>query len=192
MKILIVGGTGTMGTAVAEALNDLDHEVIIASKTRGDVQVDLESTDSITQMYQKVPHLDAVVAAPSGVKQLSYASEQTIEDYQNGMVLKGFGQINLVLVGQNFLNPGGSFTLTTGILTTGQVPKTSAVATVNGAIEGFVRGSSGELNNYLRINAISPDVVVESLDKLKELFVGSEGIPVESAAQAYVRAVTEK
>jgi uncharacterized protein YbjT (DUF2867 family) len=46
MKVIVVGGTGTIGKAVVQELSPR-HEVITAGKSRGDVQVDITSTESI-------------------------------------------------------------------------------------------------------------------------------------------------
>lgn len=61
MKILLIGGTGTIGKSVVEKLKS-NHEIIIASKSNGDYIVDLTSSKSIEQMYQDIPGIDAVIS----------------------------------------------------------------------------------------------------------------------------------
>ncbi len=192
MKILIVGGRGLIGSAICKELKQLGHEVITASRTQGDIPVDLQDSKSIEKMYQSVSNLDAVVCAAGSVKQIKPAYKLSIEDYQEAMLYKGFGQINLVLIGQKYLNTLGSFTLTTGILSSGALPNTSAVAVVNNAVEGFVKGAAGELHNHLRINAISPSVITEALAKYGTTFIGYEGVSLKSASLAYIRAIMGK
>ena len=46
MKVVIVGATGTIGRAVAEALSGR-HEIIPVSHSKGEHRVDLTSRDSI-------------------------------------------------------------------------------------------------------------------------------------------------
>ena len=43
-------------------------------------------------------------------------SATTPDDFKKGINSKLMGQINLVLIGQHYINPRGSFTLTSGIL----------------------------------------------------------------------------
>lgn len=192
MKILIIGGNGLIGTAVKEELKTLNHEVMTASRNQGDLYVDLQDPTSIEKMYQSAPQLDAVICAAGSIKQIQPISTLSIQDYQEAMRFKGFGQINVVLIGQKYLNPYGSFTLTTGILSRGELPNTSAAAVVNNAVEGFVKGAAGELHNHLRINAVSPNVITEALDRYRTIFVGYQGVPLKNVALAYIRAVCGK
>ncbi|MEV6902013.1 NAD-dependent epimerase/dehydratase family protein [Amycolatopsis sp. NPDC051372] len=60
MKIIAVGASGTVGSAVAAALEAAGHGVVRASR-RGPVQVDLEDTSSIEALFRAVPQVDAVV-----------------------------------------------------------------------------------------------------------------------------------
>ena len=67
MRILIIGGYGIVGGTATKALSGR-HDVIVAGRTRGDVQVDISDIDSIRAMYDTVPNLDAVVCAAGAVK----------------------------------------------------------------------------------------------------------------------------
>jgi NAD(P)-dependent dehydrogenase (short-subunit alcohol dehydrogenase family) len=69
------------------------------------------------------------------------------------------GQINLVLVGQHYINPKGSFTLIAGALTNDPQRNFANAAAANGAIEAFVRAAAIELDHGIRINAVSPTVI---------------------------------
>lgn len=53
MKILVVGGTGTIGSAVVNTFAE-QHEVTVVGHTSGDVQVDLSDPDSIDRLYETV------------------------------------------------------------------------------------------------------------------------------------------
>jgi hypothetical protein len=72
------------------------------------------------------------------------------------------GQINLVLIGQKYINPKGSFTLITGALTHEPQVNFANASAANGAVEGFVRAAAIELENGIRINAVSPTVIEDS------------------------------
>lgn len=78
MRILVVGGTGTIGQAIVEKLKD-NHELILAARTSGEVQVDLTSVASIEALFKKVGYVDAIVNA-SGTAKIQLVEEMTPED----------------------------------------------------------------------------------------------------------------
>lgn len=66
------------------------------------------------------------------------------------------GQVNVALVAQEYLNDGGSITLTSGIVAEQPIRFGAAASMTNAAVEGFVRGAAIELARGVRINAVSP------------------------------------
>ncbi len=52
MRILIIGGTGTIGQAV---INELlpRHQMIIAAREHGDLNVDITNIKSIKELYKQ-------------------------------------------------------------------------------------------------------------------------------------------
>ncbi|MCF6776916.1 short chain dehydrogenase [Thiotrichales bacterium 19X7-9] len=187
MKVIVVGGTGKIGKAVASALQK-EHEVITAGYSSGDVQVDIGSKASIESMYKKVGQFDAVVATVGKVKFASL-TEMTSEDYEIGLNHKLMGQVNLVLEGIKYINQGGSFTLTSGILNVEPIESGTSAAMVNSALEGFALAASYELPNKNRINVVSPTVITEALDIYGDFFKGYQPVAVDQAALAYVKSV---
>ncbi|MCF6766496.1 short chain dehydrogenase [Thiotrichales bacterium 19S3-7] len=186
-KVIVVGGTGKIGQAVSNALKE-EHEVITAGYSSGDVQVDIGSRASIEMMYKQVGDFDDVVATVGKVK-FSALDKMTSEDYQVGLNHKLMGQVNLVLEGIKYINQGGSFTLTSGILNVEPIKGGTSAAMVNSALEGFVLSASYELPNKNRINIVSPTVITEALDTYGEFFKGYLPVAVNEAALAYVKSV---
>ncbi len=160
-RIIIVGVTGTMGQFLADLLEKENHEIIRASRTSTDIQVDTTSTRSIQQMYQKVGAFDALIstAGSTFVGPWEKLNDQT---FRTGVEGKMMGQINLVLIGQHYINPKGSFTLISGALTYEPQLNFANASAANGAVEGFVRAAAIELKNGIRINAVSPTVIENS------------------------------
>lgn len=160
MKIIIVGATGTMGTHLVKAL-EKEHEVIKVASKGGDIDADITSTESIENMFRQVGSFDALIstAGPTFVGPWSKLNDTT---FRNGVEGKMMGQINLVLIGQNYINPKGSFTLITGALTHEPQVNFANASAANGAVEGFVRAAAIELENGIRINAVSPTVIEDS------------------------------
>ncbi|MDT2827112.1 MAG: short chain dehydrogenase [Enterococcus viikkiensis] len=190
MRILVVGGTGTIGQAVVSKLSK-EHEVITAGRTSGDVQVDLTSTESIESLFKKVGHVDAIVNA-SGAATFKLVEDMTPEDNLVAVQSKLLGQINLALIGQKYLHNYGSITLTTGVMKDDPIPGGASAALANGGVAAFVKSAAIDFTHGIRINCVSPNVLVESFEKYKESFRGFTPVPVERVATAYVKSVEGK
>lgn len=65
----------------------------------------------------------------------------------------------------------------------------SSASMVNGAIDSFVKGTAIEMPPSLRINAVSPTAVTESLDSYGPYFRGFESVSVSRVALAYSKSV---
>lgn len=160
MKIIIVGASGTMGRHLTSAFEN-EHEVITAASKGCDVQVDITSTTSIDNMYRQVGSFDALIST-AGPTYVGPWKQLTDKEFRKGVDGKMMGQINLVLIGQAYINPKGSFTLITGALTNEPQLNFANASAANGAIEGFIRAAAIELENGIRINAVSPTVIENS------------------------------
>jgi NAD(P)-dependent dehydrogenase (short-subunit alcohol dehydrogenase family) len=160
MKIIIVGASGTMGRHLTTAFAK-DHKVITAASKGCDVEVDITSTASIENMYKKIGAFDALIST-AGPTFVGPWKKLTDKEFRQGVEGKMMGQINLVLIGQHYINPNGSFTLITGALSHDPQKHFANASAANGAVEGFVRGAAIELENGIRINAVSPTVIENS------------------------------
>jgi NAD(P)-dependent dehydrogenase (short-subunit alcohol dehydrogenase family) len=160
MKIIIVGATGTMGTHLSSAFEN-EHEIIRVASEGGDLQVDITSPEAIEKFFEAVGPFDALIstAGPTFVGPWKKLNDET---FRKGVEGKMMGQINLVLIGQHYINPKGSFTLITGALTEDPQINFANASAANGAVEGFVRAAAIELENGIRINAVSPTVIENS------------------------------
>jgi NAD(P)-dependent dehydrogenase (short-subunit alcohol dehydrogenase family) len=191
MKIIVVGATGTVGQAVVNELSPR-HEIVKVGNQRGDMKVDITSTESITSMYETIKEtmgdFDALVSA-TGEGYFGDFNSMTEDDMYIGIKSKLMGQINLVLIGKNYIKEGGSFTLTSGILSKDPVQGGASLSMVNAAIDGFVIGASIELSRRIRINAVSPGVVLESMNKYGPYFRGHEPVPSARVALAFSKSV---
>ncbi|MCD9066866.1 short chain dehydrogenase [Staphylococcus pasteuri] len=188
MKIIVVGATGTIGKSVSKKLKDNHHEVIEVGSQSGDYQLDITSPEQIEKMYKDIGNVDAVVSATGGAT-FKALSDMTLEDNNVAIQSKLLGQINLVLIGQHYLNENGSFTLTSGIMMDDPIRLGSSAAMANGGVAGFVTSAAVELKRGLRINNVSPNVVEEALDKYGEFFKGFTAVPVEKVANAFIKSV---
>jgi NADP-dependent 3-hydroxy acid dehydrogenase YdfG len=148
VRILIVGATGTIGVPVVQAL-EVRHEVILASYSGSAFTVDFGEAESIRRLYAKVGRVDAVVSV-AGLAAFRPLLALTDADFALGLNNKLMGQVNLVRFGIEMVTDGGSFTLTSGILSRMPMPGSAAVSPVNAALEGFGRAAALELPPHLR------------------------------------------
>lgn len=190
MKILLIGANGTIGQAITQELAPR-HDIITAGRNSGDVRVDLKDFSSVQAMYAQVGAVDAVISAAGNVH-FGALAEMTPELMGIGLADKLMGQINLVLAGQHVLNDGGSFTLTSGILSHDPIVYGSSASMVNAGIDGFVISAAIELTRGLRINAVSPTVLTESLGSYGPFFRGFESVAATKVARAFSKSVEGK
>lgn len=190
MKVVIIGGWGTIGQAVANELKSR-HEVIIVGHSKGDYTCDITSLESLDNLFQKLKPFDAVVSA-TGKIHFEPFSKMTPDKYMIGLKDKLMGQVNIVLTGKKYINDNGSFTLTSGILSEDPIVTGTSGSMVNAALNGFVIGAAIELERGIRINAVSPTVLTESLKQYGSYFRGYESAPASRVALAYSKSVEGK
>lgn len=190
MKILIIGGKGTIGSKVASYFTQ-NNEVLIAGRNSGDLKVDIADSESIQALFQKAGNLDAIVCTAGEAKWAPF-NDLTEADFDIGLRSKLMGQVNVVRLGMPQLNPGGSITLTTGILADDPVPMTASAAMVNGALHSFVKAVALELQNGIRVNVVSSGLVADAVEKYKDYFPGHHPIPMDKMLRGYIRSVEGK
>lgn len=190
MKILIIGGNGTIGKHVSRHFK-LANEIIIAGRKSGDVLVDISSSESIKSMFEKLGELDAIINIAGEAKWDNF-SDLSEEDYYIGIRSKLMGQVNITRLGLPYLKNGGSITLSTGILADDPVPMTASAAMVNGGIHSFVKASSLELKDNKRLNVVSSGLVIDALEKYRDYFPGHNAIPMEKVVNGYIKSVKGK
>ncbi len=99
------------------------------------------------------------------------------------------GQVNLVLAGLNKIKDQGSFTLTSGVLDRDPIKMGCGAATANAALSGFVTSAAIEMPRDLRINFVSPGLLVVSVEKYGEWFPGHEPVSAKRVGLAFTKSV---
>ncbi len=187
MRILIIGGGGTIGKRLAEHFGK-NHEVLIAGRNSGDFTVDISQVASIEALFSRAGRLDAIICAAGEAKWAKF-DELTEDDFHIGLRSKLMGQVNLVRIGKDYINDGGSITLTSGILADDPVPMTTSAAMVNGGLHSFVQAVVLDLNQPLRVNVVASGLVEDAVDKYQEYFPGHHPIPMDKMLRGYIRSV---
>ncbi len=187
MRILIIGGLGTIGQKL-KSYFEKDHEVITAGRSSGDLRVDIANSKSIQALFEKTAKLDAIICV-AGEAKWSDFDQLSEEDFYIGLKSKLMGQVNLVRIGRGYLNEGGSITLTSGILADDPVPMTSSAAMVNGALHSFVKAVVLDLKEPIRVNIVASGLVEDAVEKYSDYFPGHHPIPMDKMLRGYIRSV---
>lgn len=185
MRVLVIGGTGTIGGAVVRLLAT-EHEVVAVGGSSGELRVDIASADSIRALFQQAGRVDAVVSC-AGQGAFRPLEQLTDQDFAFSMGHKLMGQVNLVRLGMEHVADGGSITLTSGVLAQEPMPGSAAISLVNAGLEGFARAAALEAPRNVRVNVVSPPWVSETLTAMGMDPAG--GMPADQVAKAYVQSV---
>jgi NAD(P)-dependent dehydrogenase (short-subunit alcohol dehydrogenase family) len=186
MRILLLGSTGTLGSAIEAALAPR-HEILGASRHSAR-RADLADEASLLGMLESCPPLDAVICSAGEVPSAPLADLGS-ETILSALRVKLLGQIALARLAMTRLADNGSITLTSGLLNHRPITMTACAAMANGALEGFVRAAALESVRGIRINLVSPGVLQESWQRYGAYFAGFPIVEAGVVAAAYVEAV---
>jgi NADP-dependent 3-hydroxy acid dehydrogenase YdfG len=189
MRILLIGSTGLLGSALVTALGPegKGHEILEASRNAR-FKVDIREPESIRQLYHEVGTVDAVACA-AGSAPMRELQELELSDFMAGVEDKLLGQIELVRQGLHYVSDGGSFTLISGITAYEPIKGGTVLSTVNSAVDGFVRGAAVEMPRGLRINSVSATIFEEAVKAYGASFPGSVPVSTSVVAQAFVKSI---
>lgn len=186
-RILLIGASGTIGQAVHANLA-ARHSVVTAGRSSGDHRADLSQPDSLEQLLTQVGKVDAIVCT-AGNLHFGPLASMTAAQFNLGLQDKLLGQVQLALLAQHALADGGSITLTSGIMAVEPIRNGANATAVNAAVEAFVAAAAIELPRGLRINAVSPTILTESVPVYGPFFPGFDTVPADRVARAYQRSV---
>lgn len=187
MRILLIGATGLLGKAITKEL-EKKHQIIRAARHNADVEVDITKPHCIKEMFKQIGKVDAVISA-TGSAHFGPLEEITPELNDISIDSKLKGQVNLVLLGMDYVNDGGSFTLTTGVIMDEPIYQGASSAMANGAVKAFVKSAATEAPRGIRINSVSPTVFQESSEELREFFPGFDPVPLNKVALTFRKSV---
>lgn len=184
MRIIIIGASGTIGRRLASELQTR-HEIIPAGRSSGSLAVDITSSESIRDMFENAGPVDACVCvAASGA--MDDFQTLTASELSGNLRAKLVGQIDVVLIGKNYVSKNGSFTLTSGIFADEAWSGVTGGAVISGGLHSFVLSAAIELKRDLRVNVVSPGMVEDSFDDYGHLFLGLKPVSMDRLTAAYV------
>ncbi|ETO23632.1 short chain dehydrogenase, partial [Reticulomyxa filosa] len=200
LKIVVIGGHGTIGKYIVKALkeNDKTAEIWIGGRPKKDkkseeryVDVDISDTKSVESFFSHVKEIDHLIISAGYDGPFGPVSKLTKEDIAKGFNSKAFGQIDVVLQAakNSSINEKGTITLTTGMLDQLVVPLAAGLSAVNGAVNSFVRAVATEMPRGIRVNAVSPGLLVETVPHFGSVTRGFKPVEGPDVALAYIRSI---
>lgn len=184
-KILVIGAAGLIG---AEVVKVLGAENCIGASRSSDERVDISDPTSLRALFGRVGEVDGIICT-AGAARFKPWDQQTDEDWMFSLANKLLGQVNVVRYGAKNVRPTGAITLTTGLAAQYPSPGSAIITTVNCAVEAFVRAAAVEPQIAVRVNAVSPGWVAETLQAMGRDPAG--GIPAADVAKIMVRQFRE-
>ncbi|EAS41587.1 short chain dehydrogenase [Photobacterium profundum] len=204
MKILVIGATGTIGSALVASLKEQSNasDIQVISVGRGnkpdstvqlDFTADLEDMTSIETVLKRLGSVDAIVnfAGGAALGKVFGSEAMSFEDYNVGFQSKLMGQVNLAKLAESYLTPGGSITLTSGQTSSIPVLGMTAAAMVNAAIDTFVQGAALELGDGKRINSVSPGMLQQTMQQIPGLDT-TGGVDIKEVVAAYQTVIMDR
>lgn len=142
MRLLVVGGTGTIGVEVVRLL-EARHDVVVASRTSA-LRVDIRDSASIDQLILTVGPIDGVVSCAGSTK-FGTLDELSTEDIAESLANKLIGQIALARASVPAIRDRGVIVLSSGLLSVSPIIGSTAKSVANAGVEAFVRAVALEL-----------------------------------------------
>ena len=166
-KALVFGGTSGIGLATSLSLRSRGAEVVAISRSGGlagdEEGLRLEACDvrdeqALAALFEREAPFDILIsAATGGTRAFGPFLSMDIEDYRKSFD-KLWGYTNCVRFGAEHLTEKGTIVLVSGAPARRAKAGQSALASVGGAVEQFVRAVAVELAPR-RINVVSPGLI---------------------------------
>ncbi len=160
-KVLLIGASGLLGANIAKALEG-KVQIIASSLHNFNYSVDISDEHSLKNLFEKVGEVDGIICT-AGLANFADWRKATSDDWSFAIKNKMMGQINILRFGASVVKDGGAIVLTTGLLAQHPIAGSGIVSTVNAAVEAAVRSAALELSGRIRINAVSPGWIKETL-----------------------------
>jgi NAD(P)-dependent dehydrogenase (short-subunit alcohol dehydrogenase family) len=163
--IVVIGGLSGIGRAVAERAAATGARVIAAGRRAAPAgfparietaQLDIGDEDAVRSFFTALGPVDHVVVTAGPVIPSRRLAELDIAAAQQAFDTKVFGQLRVARHAQ--LAPGGSITLTSGLLARKAVPGGLVKSAMNAAVEAIGKTLAKELAP-VRVNVVSPGMV---------------------------------
>jgi len=187
-KAVIIGGSRGIGLGVAEAFLSYGASVHIIGYTQASLDAAIallkseypEAADAVTGSTADVRDEAAITAALQALAPVDHIvytavdkrirgpiGGENIEESQALFGVKFWGQVAVAkaIANHDLINPGGSYTITSGSLSLLPKPGTAVGSALNAAVNTLAKGLAIDLApKKVRVNAVIPGFVVSPHD----------------------------
>ena len=185
-KIIIIGASGSIGSALAEKIKKENYEPILIGRNENDLQIlskkldcemfvcDVLDTDKISKIIGTLNDNIYGVAYCAGSINLKPLKLTNESDFLDSYRINTLGAINVIKQAQSSLikNHGSILLFSTVAVKQGFVNHT-VISTAKGALEGFTLALAAELSPNVRVNCIAPSLTDS---KMSQNLVKNENI----------------
>ncbi|HTH52832.1 MAG TPA: SDR family oxidoreductase [Edaphobacter sp.] len=168
-KVVILGGTSGFGLATAHAAADVGAEVIVASRSQTNIDkalaelpagitgrtVDITDEAALHSFFTGLNGLDHLVITAGDA---APAFNPTTQEARQAFEVRFWGVYVATKAAASHIRPGGSITLTNGIVAIRPWKGWALTSAIAGAVESLTRGLALDLAP-IRVNAVCAGVV---------------------------------
>ena len=177
-KILVFGGTGSIGKALSKKLKKDNYEPIILSRNEEELKVvskeidcdykvcdvlDLEKVKNISEEFKDDIYGIAYCVGSINLKPIKISKD---EDYIESFKINALGAINIIRLNyESLAKKNGSILLYSTIAVKQGFTNHTIVSTAKGAIEGLTLSLAAEFAPKIRVNCIAPSLTEAKMTK---------------------------
>ena len=177
-KILVFGGTGSIGKALSKKLKKDNYEPIILSRNEEELKVvskeidcdykvcdvlDLEKVKNISEEFKDEIFGIAYCVGSINLKPIKISKD---EDYIESFKINTLGAINIIRLNyESLAKNNGSILLYSTIAVKQGFTNHTIVSTAKGAIEGLTLSLAAEFAPKIRVNCIAPSLTEAKMTK---------------------------
>ncbi|MEM8686114.1 MAG: SDR family oxidoreductase [Pseudomonadota bacterium] len=169
--VVVLGGGSGIGKAIAQAASHDGAGLVLSSRMRAKLEqvadglggatvvpVDMTDGASVERWAAELPKFDHLVISASTAVHGTF--QELEEDALRSMFeAKFFGPYRSAKAALSKINPGGSITFFSGVLSRRPGLNCSGLGAVNGAVESLSYALGLELGPEIRVNCVSPGMV---------------------------------
>lgn len=165
--VIVIGGLSGIGRAVAEQAAAAGAHVIAAGRRPAPpdfpaavvtARIDVGDVTSVATFFEAIGPFDHLVVTAGPVISAAGLQDLKIDEAIAAFNVKFFGQLRVAQHAARVIRPGGSITLTSGLLSRKAVPGGLVKAAMNAATDIMGKTLAKELAP-VRVNVVSPGMV---------------------------------
>ena len=177
-KIIILGGSGTIGSSIAKELKQINYEPILISKNKEDLELmakkldcqyfvcDVLDTKKLNITIEKIGNEIYGLAYCIGSINLRPLKLTKESDFLESYRINTLGAINAIKAAQeNLQKNNGSILLFSSVAVQQGFINHSIISTAKGAIEGLTLSLAAEFAPKIKVNCIAPSLTYAKMSK---------------------------